>query len=83
MSAMAQTGLTNCQVSRHSGEVSGWFAPGMLSRAGATLRLWRRRMQERSELARLGERELRDMRASTADVWQEVNQPFWRAAPRH
>ena len=53
-------------------------APGPLGRALGTLRLWRRRVQERDALARLTERDLRDMRISPSEVAQEVRKPFWR-----
>lgn len=52
--------------------------PGLTTRIGDTLHLWQRRMRERQELARLSDRELRDMRASHADVWRESNEWFWR-----
>jgi uncharacterized protein YjiS (DUF1127 family) len=45
----------------------------------ATLRLWRRRAQERSQLARFSVRELRDIGLSTADAQCEIGKPAWRA----
>lgn len=79
MATLVHHPLTNCQaIALPAGRVvtSG---PSLLARTLATLRLWRRRMRERRELASLGERELRDMRASSADIWNETNQWFWRA----
>jgi uncharacterized protein YjiS (DUF1127 family) len=50
----------------------------LFARVRATLRAWQRHAREQQELARLSERELRDMRVSSADVWREIRQPFWR-----
>jgi uncharacterized protein YjiS (DUF1127 family) len=44
-----------------------------------TLRLWRRRARERAELARLTDRELRDIGISASDALHEINKPVWRA----
>jgi uncharacterized protein YjiS (DUF1127 family) len=44
----------------------------------AMLREWRRRARSRAELAMLDERMLRDIGVSRADIWREVNKPFWR-----
>ena len=44
----------------------------------ATLRDWRRRSVERSELARLDERTLRDIGVDPGAVDYEVRQSFWR-----
>ncbi|HZS81712.1 MAG TPA: DUF1127 domain-containing protein [Stellaceae bacterium] len=41
--------------------------------------LWRRRIRERQELARLGERDLHDLGLSRSDVYGEIGKPFWRA----
>jgi len=81
MAALVHQPLTNCQAL----PLSARFAPaqpGLLARVADTLRTWQRRDHERSELARLSERELRDMRVSSSDVWREIRQPFWRAATR-
>jgi uncharacterized protein YjiS (DUF1127 family) len=40
--------------------------------------LWKRRRQERSELARLSDRELYDFGASRSDAMAELRKPFWR-----
>jgi uncharacterized protein YjiS (DUF1127 family) len=48
-------------------------------RLTATLKLWRRRIVEREQLARLDERELRDIGVSAATVAAELDKPFWRA----
>ena len=43
------------------------------------LRLWRKRIRDRDELAAMSERDLRDARLSRADVAVEIRKPFWRA----
>jgi uncharacterized protein YjiS (DUF1127 family) len=50
----------------------------VLPRFAARLRLWRRRIQEREQLARFGERDLRDLGLSRATVYAELRKPFWR-----
>ena len=45
----------------------------------ATLREWRRRSVNRSELARLDERTLRDIGVDPGVVDYEMYQPFWRS----
>ena len=42
------------------------------------LRTWRRRAQERAELARMSQDELHDIGVSSADHWTETHKPFWR-----
>jgi uncharacterized protein YjiS (DUF1127 family) len=51
---------------------------GLLTRVGATLRRWRRRIRERAELARFDERSLRDIGVSPAQARYETGKPFWR-----
>jgi uncharacterized protein YjiS (DUF1127 family) len=48
----------------------------------ATLRDWRRRSVERSELARLDARTLRDIGVDPGVVNYEMRQPFWRPPRR-
>jgi uncharacterized protein YjiS (DUF1127 family) len=50
----------------------------ILSSIVATLREWRRRSVERSELARLDARTLRDIGVDPGVVDYEIRQPFWR-----
>ena len=50
----------------------------VLSRSLDRLREWRQRSRGRRELAALDERMLRDIGLSQADVWREINKPFWR-----
>lgn len=40
--------------------------------------LWRRRAIDRAELARSSRAELRDIRLSPGDAWNEARKPFWR-----
>jgi uncharacterized protein YjiS (DUF1127 family) len=42
------------------------------------LQLWRRRSYERTELAKLDPRSLRDLGLSEAAARFETNKPFWR-----
>jgi uncharacterized protein YjiS (DUF1127 family) len=44
----------------------------------AMLQKWRRRSRQRTELARLDERMLREIGVTPGDVWREINKPFWR-----
>jgi len=67
MADIAYRPLTNSQVS------------DVIPRLLTTLRLWSRRIREREELADFGERDLRDIGLSRADLYNEVNKPFWRA----
>ncbi|MGH7093775.1 MAG: DUF1127 domain-containing protein [Stellaceae bacterium] len=46
--------------------------------ARATLRLWRRRLVERRELARFDERALRDIGLGRAELLVMINKPFWK-----
>jgi uncharacterized protein YjiS (DUF1127 family) len=52
--------------------------PRILETVGDTLKLWRRRMRERAELARWEERDLRDAGITRASVQFEMAKPFWR-----
>jgi uncharacterized protein YjiS (DUF1127 family) len=52
--------------------------PTLLVRLWQRLVLWRERELERSQLAALTARELRDIGLSRIDVLAEVNKPFWR-----
>ena len=53
------------------------FRPA-LSRIFAALQEWRRRRRDRAELARFDERMLSDIGITRADLWREINKPFWR-----
>ena len=78
MATLVHQSLTNSQaVSLSRGYVAS-SQPGLFARVRATWRAWQRHAREQQELARLSERELRDMRVSSADVWREIRQPFWR-----
>jgi uncharacterized protein YjiS (DUF1127 family) len=43
----------------------------------AVVRKWRHRRRSRDELARLSERERRDLGFSSCDVSAETSKPFW------
>jgi uncharacterized protein YjiS (DUF1127 family) len=42
------------------------------------LATWRRRSRERTELAHLDRRTIRDLGLSEGDIQFEANKPFWR-----
>ena len=42
------------------------------------VREWRRRARSRAELAALDDRTLRDLGLTRADLWAEIDKPFWR-----
>jgi len=44
----------------------------------AMLREWPRRSRNRAELARFDDHMLRDIGADRAEIWHEINKPFWR-----
>jgi uncharacterized protein YjiS (DUF1127 family) len=52
--------------------------PNGLQLLGQTVSLWLRRLRERAELARLEERDLRDLGLTRADAAYELAKPFWR-----
>jgi uncharacterized protein YjiS (DUF1127 family) len=66
----------------HSDTSAAFHAPRALPRivktVADTVRLWRRRMRERSELARWEDRDMRDAGISRASVQFELAKPFWR-----
>jgi uncharacterized protein YjiS (DUF1127 family) len=52
---------------------------GVLERVVRRVAQWRRRQRELNELARLGERELRDIGVTPGEVAAELRKPFRRA----
>jgi uncharacterized protein YjiS (DUF1127 family) len=78
MAALVHQSLTNCQALPLLSRFDAPPRPGLFARTAATLGLWLRLTREQRELALLGERELRDMGVSSADIWHEIRQPFWR-----
>lgn len=50
----------------------------LCDRVIAMLRDWRRRSRERNQLASFDDRMLRDIGLTRADVYREINKPFWR-----
>jgi uncharacterized protein YjiS (DUF1127 family) len=67
MAVLTDHGLTNYQPSSFS-----------LALLWETLKLWRRRAQERDELARMDERALHDIGLSRGAIYAELHKPFWR-----
>ncbi len=56
-----------------------WAGSGekLAARIVRTLETWRRRARSRTELARLGDGELRDIGLTPADAARECRKPFW------
>jgi uncharacterized protein YjiS (DUF1127 family) len=52
---------------------------GLFARTLETLRIWRKRQQNRRQLAQLSARDLHDVGLSWGDVAYEAEKPFWRA----
>jgi uncharacterized protein YjiS (DUF1127 family) len=52
--------------------------PRIVASIGDTMKLWRRRMRERAELAHWEDRDMRDAGVSRATVQLELAKPFWR-----
>ena len=75
MRASVRPMLINCQVSLH------WPARrrggGLFSRAWTLLGLWRLRIRQRAELARLDQQGLHNIGQSDADAYRELAKWFW------
>jgi uncharacterized protein YjiS (DUF1127 family) len=54
------------------------FRFGFVKRLVERLATWRRRSVERDQLARLDDRELRDIGVSRSLIYWELAKPFWR-----
>ena len=52
---------------------------GIFARILETLRIWRKRQQNRRQLAQLSARDLHDVGLSWSDIVYEAEKPFWRA----
>ncbi len=52
---------------------------GTFAAFSQVLATWRRRAQERRELADLDYRTIRDLGISPSDIRFEANKPFWRS----
>jgi uncharacterized protein YjiS (DUF1127 family) len=51
---------------------------GLIARVVRRLAAWHRRICSRTQLARLSERELRDIGLTPAEAARECAKPFWR-----
>jgi len=58
----------------HAHLASHWYDPWL-----ETVRTWVRRSHDRRALARLSDRELRDLGVTRYDVAVEAGKPFWRS----
>jgi uncharacterized protein YjiS (DUF1127 family) len=52
--------------------------PDFLTRVSALVSVWHRRARQRSELAGLSDRELRDLALTRGQADYEARKPFWR-----
>lgn len=82
MAALVRHSLTNYQPFPALPGAARAPSAGALQRLWRTLRLWRRRAQERRELATLTLRDLRDIGVTPSEVWNELRQPIWRSTLR-
>ncbi len=70
MAFITHSTLRNSQPTSHFSQA--------FARLGATLGRWRKRIEEREQLARLDERSLRDIGLSRSAIEAELRKPFWR-----
>jgi uncharacterized protein YjiS (DUF1127 family) len=59
-------------------ELSAMLGARMVRTLNALL-AWRERARERSALAAMDDRALRDIGVCRAETWVEVEKPFWRS----
>jgi uncharacterized protein YjiS (DUF1127 family) len=52
---------------------------GIFALISETLHIWRKRQQDRRQLAELTPRDLHDVGLSWSDIVYEAEKPFWRA----
>jgi uncharacterized protein YjiS (DUF1127 family) len=52
---------------------------GIFTQLRETVHIWRKRQQDRRQLAELTPRDLHDVGLSWSDVIYEAEKPFWRA----
>jgi uncharacterized protein YjiS (DUF1127 family) len=76
MSAFVYPALTNSQISARPAA-----KPGLFSRLAGTARAWHRHNEEMRRLSEMSQRDLADFGASSADVYREINTPFWHIPP--
>lgn len=55
------------------------FLQHVLTKMGAELREWHRRLRDRRELGAMSDRSLRDIGLTRYDAAWEARKPFWRA----
>jgi uncharacterized protein YjiS (DUF1127 family) len=63
----------------HSASAAEIQMPRPVAYLRGLLSTWRHRMEDRAELARFTERDLRDAGFDRGQVEFEINKPFWRA----
>ncbi len=53
--------------------------PSVVGAIAEAIATWRQRARERSQLALLSDRDIRDLGLTAQDAEYEINKPFWRA----
>jgi len=76
MSGFIYPSLTNSQISARPAA-----HPGLFGRLVKKARAWHRHNEEMRRLSEMTHRELSDFGASSADVYREINTPFWHIPP--
>jgi len=72
------TSITLAGTSRRSPRPAQAQAARLIKRAMEPVLLWRARVRDRGELARLSDRMLRDIGITRQDAEREFRKPFWR-----
>jgi len=66
---------------RRQDRAMGWSIERVARRMAqlwSTLTMWSERRRQRTDLANMPDAMLKDIGITRADVWREVNKPFWR-----
>jgi uncharacterized protein YjiS (DUF1127 family) len=82
MAALVHHELTNYQPGLTPGRTAAAASHARWHRLARTLHLWRCRLRERTELAALNLRDMRDIGVTPSEVWNELRQPVWRSTLR-
>ena len=76
---MLAASILRPRVGKHKASERTRVLHHVLARAAAVVGEWRRRSRERSALAAMSDRSLRDIGITRYDAAYEANKPFWRA----
>ncbi len=61
------------------GRPGGFGLAALMCAVAGRVARWRRRANDRAELARMSRAELRDIRFNPSEAWNDANKPFWRS----